>query len=251
MDSTRQHPLEFSPASSASSANASVQSSSSTTSSPNRKWMHTPSAAVTSWLIVAIPVVLWDAGFVLLRPHSLPGGKLHSPIWTPYALYVTVDYIYGWPAFNARNGFTAAQAVLNLVETAGYVYYLFVVSRYAVTSTTAASRPSHKKGRRGLLWFLFDDKVVAGGIGAAALLVAFGAAVMTLSKTVLYLLNEVFSGFHNVGHNSAGTLVVYWILPNGLWIIFPGYMVYVFGSEILAALQAATPLAKGGRMKSL
>lgn len=246
MDSTRHRPLEFSPASSASSADA---SSSSTTSSSNRKWMHAPSAAVIIWLIVSVPLVLWDTGFVLLRPHSLPGGKLHAPIWTPYALYCAVDYVYG--AFNARNGFAAAQSVLNLVETAGYVYYLFVVSRYAVTSTTAASRPSHKKGRRGLLWFLFDDKVVADGIGATALLVAFGAAVMTLSKTVLYLLNEVFSGFHNVGHNSAGTLVVYWILPNGLWIIFPGYMVYVFGSEILAALKTATPLAKGGRMKSL
>jgi hypothetical protein len=187
MASTRHHPLESSAATSpTSSANVPAQSSPSTTSSANRKWMHAPSAAVTIWLIVSIPLVLWDVMFVLLRPHSMPGGKLHSPIWTPYALYITVDYIYGWPAFNARNGFTAAQSVLNLVETAGYVYYLFVVSRYAVTATTAAGRPSHEKGRKGFLWFLLDDKAVAGRIGAAALLVAFSAAVMTVSKTILY-----------------------------------------------------------------
>jgi hypothetical protein len=42
----------------------------------------------------------------------MPGGKFHSPIWTPYALYGTVDYMYGWPAWNAGIGFTAAQGSL-------------------------------------------------------------------------------------------------------------------------------------------
>jgi hypothetical protein len=197
----------------------------------NRKWVHTPSAAVTIWLMVSIPLVIWDAGYVLLRPHSMPGGKLHSPVWTPYALYGTIDYIYGWPAFNARNGFTAAQTVLNLFETACYIFYLAVLYRYG-TTVTSSGRASQRKVKKGLSWFLLDEKVVAGRIGALALVIAFSGSVATFTKTVLYCkcsgrvkdrsialtqecegLNEVFSGFENIGHNTIGNLVVYWIIP--------------------------------------
>ncbi len=61
----------------------------------------------------------------------MPGGALHLPLFRPYALYGTVDYIYGWPAWRARNGFTAAQAGLNVVETVGYLGYLGVVGWFA------------------------------------------------------------------------------------------------------------------------
>lgn len=115
----------------------------------------------------------------------MPGGKLHSPIWTPYALYGTIDYIYGWPAFNARNGFTAAQTVMNLVETAGYIYYLYIVYKYGV-STKDSARGQSKKGIEGFQWLLKSEKVVSGRTGAIALLVAYSASVMTVSKTILY-----------------------------------------------------------------
>lgn len=45
--------------------------------------------------------------------------------------------------------------------------------------------------------------------------IGFATALMTLSKTVLYWLNEYFCGFCQIGHNDAFTLFVYWILPNG------------------------------------
>lgn len=185
MVSTRHHPREFPPPATPNS-NAVVKSTPSPTASGNSrtKWVHTPSAAVTIWLVFSIPLIFWDAGYVLLRPHSMPGGKFHSPLWTPYALYGTIDYIYGWPAFNARNGFTAAQTVMNLVETAGYLYYLFVVYRYG-TTVTSSGRASRKQNK-GLVWFLKEDKSIAGRTGAIALLVAFSASVMTVSKTALY-----------------------------------------------------------------
>ncbi|KAJ9300748.1 hypothetical protein DTO271G3_1912 [Paecilomyces variotii] len=248
MVSTRHHPREFPPPATPNS-NAVVKSTPSpTTSGSGRsKWVHTPSAAVTIWLVFSIPLIFWDAGYVLLRPHSMPGGKLHSPIWTPYALYGTIDYIYGWPAFNARNGFTAAQTVMNLVETAGYLYYLFVVYRYG-TIVTSSGRASRKQ-QKGLIWFLKEDKSIAGRTGAIALLVAFSASVMTVSKTALYWLNEVFSGFENIGHNSIGTLIVYWIVPNGLWLIFPSYNIYILGAEIINSLETATARGRG-RAKS-
>lgn len=109
---------------------------------------------------------------------------MHSPIWTPYALYGTVDYIYGWPAYNARNGFTAAQTVMNIVETLGYLYYLYIV--YAHGATVTSGRGAQKQLKKGLVWLLAGEKVVAGKTGATALLVAYTASVMTLSKTLLY-----------------------------------------------------------------
>lgn len=179
MVSTRQHPREFP------SPERAVKElvKSPVTTANSRKWTHTPTFALTIWLLVSVPLVLWDASYVLLRPHSMPGGRLHSPVFTPYALYGTIDYIYGWPAFNARNGFTAAQTVMNLVETVGYICYLSIVYVYGATvvSGRGSQRPS-----KDFMWLLKGEKVVAGRIGAIALLIAYSATVMTLSKTILY-----------------------------------------------------------------
>lgn len=185
MVSTRHHPRDFS---------TPERTRTSKSPSPSRGgdsggsiWVHTPSAAITLWLVFSVPLVLWDAAYVLLRPHSMPGHKLHSPLWTPYALYGTIDYIYGWPAFNARNGFTAAQTVMNLFESGAYVFYLWVVYRYGVSAipSSARARPA-KQHRKGLVWFLKDEKVVSGRVGASALLIAYTASVMTLGKTIIY-----------------------------------------------------------------
>lgn len=53
-------------------------------------------------------------------------------------------------------------------------------------------------------------------------------------------LNEAFSGFANIGHNDAYSLIVLWVIPNGAWIVLPAYMTYVYGKEILDALETAT-----------
>ncbi|KAJ5551408.1 hypothetical protein N7535_000642 [Penicillium sp. DV-2018c] len=244
MVSTRHHPSEFPSPDEA--GKELVKSPPATTNANSRKWTHTPAAAVTIWLVVSVPLVIWDAGYVLLRPHSMPGGRLHSPIWTPYALYGSVDYIYGWPAYNARNGFTAAQTLLNIIETIGYISYLWIVYSYGSTVARTGSR----KTQKGFMWLLNGDKVVSGRIGAIALMIAYTASVMTLSKTILYWLNEFFSGFDNIGHNAPLTLFFYWIIPNGLWIVFPSYSIYTLGSEILSAIELATPRQKAGRPKS-
>jgi hypothetical protein len=109
----------------------------------------------------------------------MPGGKFHSPIWKLYALYGTVDYVYGWPAWNGHVGFTAAQASLNAVETAMYIYYFVAIYRNA--SGNLLTTRSMKA------FFLGDDDNSVRGPGVAkAVLYLFSAAVMTLSKTVLY-----------------------------------------------------------------
>lgn len=73
-------------------------------------------------------------------------------------------------------------ALLNLVETALNLFYVYLahVAKYP-----------------------------------AASVVGFASVTMTLSKTVLYGLQEYCCNFCNIGHNDLKTLVVYWIIPNG------------------------------------
>lgn len=146
-------------------------------------WKHTPSNLVLIWLLISLPLVFWDTGYVLMRPHTMPGGSLHSPIWTPYALYGTVDYIYGFPAWNARNGFTSAQGTLNVVESAGYILYLWIVWKYGREERSVEGRgaPSLKT-----VGWIGAARSVGGKEAGIAAFVGFTMAAMTVSKTVLY-----------------------------------------------------------------
>jgi hypothetical protein len=60
-------------------------------------YAHSPPIPMLAWLVISLPLVAWDTLYVLLRPHTMPGGKFHSPFWTPYALYGTVDYVRSIP----------------------------------------------------------------------------------------------------------------------------------------------------------
>ena len=62
---------------------------------------------------------------------------------------------------------------------------------------------------------------------------------MRLADNATTGLNESFSNFDNIGHNDPVTLVLMWIIPNGAWLVFPGYIIYAYGMEIWAALDAA------------
>ena len=145
-----------------------------TTPTPSRSrvpsWVHVPSTLALVWMAVSLPLVAWDTGYVLLRPLSMPGGSLHWPLWQPYALYGEVDHMYGFKQYNAGNGFTSAQGTMNLLETAMYGAYLYV------WWTRGKALGGKYNGRRG----------VSGRAGGLAVLLGFAAAVMTLSKTLLY-----------------------------------------------------------------
>ncbi|KAI2618641.1 hypothetical protein GGS26DRAFT_574013 [Hypomontagnella submonticulosa] len=192
------------------------------TTGATKLWAHAPSQLTLLWFAISLPLVIWDSGYVLLRPWTMEGGHLHWPLYTPYKLYGEVDHVYGWKAFHARNGFTSAQGTLNVVETAMYFVYLWL---YFGNGAAVAGRAT---------------RVLTGRPAAVAVLTAFSAAVMTLSKTVLYWLQEYFSGFDNIGHNSLRDLVFLWIIPNGLWLVFPSYLIYVMGGEIIDGLAAAS-----------
>lgn len=131
-------------------------------------WAHTPSTAILLWMAVSLPLVIWDTVYMLLRPHTMPGGQLHEPLWIPYALYGEVDHMYGFKQWHLRNPFAAGQSVMNAVETLLYFVYLGLWYAYGQPPAPGARR------------------AVGGRVGGLAVLVGFSAAVMTVSKTVLY-----------------------------------------------------------------
>ncbi|KAL2752915.1 hypothetical protein ACRALDRAFT_1036585 [Sodiomyces alcalophilus JCM 7366] len=173
-------------------------------------------------MAISLPLVAWDTAYVLLRPHTMPGGSLHWPLWTPYALYGTIDGVYGFKAWHARDGFTAAQGLLNLVESVLYIAYLWLAMRPGARRSTSPS----------------------GRENALALLMGFSAAVMTLSKTVLYWAREYYADFDNIGHNDAFTLFFLWIIPNGAWLVGSTYMIFSLGGDILDRLTLSLEVGK-------
>ncbi|KAI4110603.1 MAG: hypothetical protein LQ339_001179 [Xanthoria mediterranea] len=220
MVATRNHPTNFPPP----DLSQSKASATRARSAPTYQWIHTPKALTLLWLIVSLPLVVWDTGYVVLRPHSMPGGKWHRPFYTPYALYGTVDYVYGWPAYESGDGFTMAQSGMNVLETIGYLGYLYIFWMHGEGQWVLA------KGQR---------RSIGGGWGGLACLLGFALSILTFSKTMLYALNEHFSDYRNIGHNSFSRLVFLYIIPNGAWIILPAYMIYAFGTDILQGLSIA------------
>ncbi|KAF2649339.1 hypothetical protein K491DRAFT_698176, partial [Lophiostoma macrostomum CBS 122681] len=145
-------------------------------------WSHTASNITIAWIVISLPLVIWDSLYILLRPHTMEGGKLQWPIWKPYEIYAAIDHVYGWPGWNNNDGFGGAQGAINAIEAVLYGLYLAIVWNHGKAS----------KGGRGVQVGEGVSGWVAGGMrvegrtGNRALVIGFTAAVMTLSKTLLY-----------------------------------------------------------------
>lgn len=149
----------------------------------------------------------------------MPGGDLHW-IWAPYATYVNIDYIYGWPSVQSFDGFPKAQSMMNIIETVLNFAYLYLAH--------------------------VDASIEALSIAPVVGLVA---VVMTASKTVLYLFNDWFcgpNGWCKTGHNSLFNFIFLWFIPNTPWIFIPTAISYVLGSQIADNLLVAAKVAAGG-----
>lgn len=160
---------------------------------------------ISLWFLLTAPVIFWDAFYCFMRPRSMVGGDLHW-IWEPYGLYQEVDLIYGVESLQRNDGFPNAQSLMNVIETLLNLTYVYLV---------------HVSG------------------APVAPLIGLATATMTLSKTVLYWAQEFYCGRCATGHNDFQTLLVIWILPNALWIVFPSLIVYTLGKDIAATLGAA------------
>jgi hypothetical protein len=132
-------------------------------------WTHTPRLPILCWVVFAFPFTIWDTAYIFLRPHTLPGHKWHAPIFTPYSDYAAVDRVYGELAWLEKDGFTAAQGVINMTEVTLYAVYFWIVM-------TRGNKSAVTGGKR-----------IVGG-ASAGLAVALGliAGSVTATKTALY-----------------------------------------------------------------
>lgn len=161
------------------------------------------------WLVLSSIIVIFDALYILNRPHTLPGGK-YGHIYGPYEIYTRYDALYG-PA--VKDYFADIIAWLNLAEVA--VTFL------------------------GLLLYFCSPKLKMVGS-----LLAILASAFVLWKTVLYIwydwqyMSEAAREFHPDG------IAFYW-LPNSFWIVCPLWSILSIGRQIgKAVLKAEAPEKK-------
>jgi hypothetical protein len=125
------------------------------------------------WVFVSPLVVLWDVAYVLLRPHSMPGGPIHRPLWIPYEIYGRVDYLYGIPGLERGDGLVAAFAVINFLESTLYLW-----CAWKLFSESKISQ--YDEGA----WF--QERYIEGCMGNKVLLVMFATSLTVCTKTILY-----------------------------------------------------------------
>ncbi|GAX79822.1 hypothetical protein CEUSTIGMA_g7262.t1 [Chlamydomonas eustigma] len=161
------------------------------------------------WMGISGFVVLYDAGYVLMRPRSMPGGDLFS-IWSPYELYARVDKLYSREAMLAGDGFNKAQSILNLAEVSLHFLSLYLWSKPRLQSQ--------------------------GDV------LAFGSQLMTLWKTVLYWLNDFCrpEGQRYTEGSDLMTWLLVYMLPNVVWLIVPSFTVYALGQRLISKMPKTT-----------
>ena len=148
------------------------------------------------WLGLSTIVVIWDALFVLFRPHSMPGGSI-GWIWDfAYVIYLEVDRSYA----DISNHTVEAICFMSLLEACLVGLTLF-----------------HDRKR--------NDR--------SALMFATIVTSLTCAKTMLFFLVEAFSGFAYVGHNERLPLMAFYIIPNGLWILIPGTIAWKCSRQMI------------------
>lgn len=140
----------------------------------NSSWQHAPPLLALPWLAISLPLVIWDTGYIMLRPHTLPGGSLHWPLYAPYELYGRVDPVYSPGAYHASLGWTGAQGLGNAFETLAYAAYMWIV--------LAKGRREEGEG----VWWLGGSWVVEGWWGPVGALVGYTTFAVTMMKSVLY-----------------------------------------------------------------
>mmetsp|Transcript_27393 Transcript_27393/g.68769 ORF Transcript_27393/g.68769 Transcript_27393/m.68769 type:complete len:174 (-) Transcript_27393:49-570(-) len=151
------------------------------------------------WFYVSFLIQIWDALFILARPHSLAGGALEY-VWSPYQLYITVDRRYG----DLGDGFGIAQSWLNLLEV--------VVGFWGLNMYMGGQAKAH--------------------------LYLFSASLMSFAKTCIYFLTEFCSGLEYTGGADWYQWTTIFFIPSLFWVVFPLLCTLGAGSVISQQLSA-------------
>ncbi|PVD34237.1 hypothetical protein C0Q70_05505 [Pomacea canaliculata] len=139
---------------------------------------------ILGWFYTSVTLCIWDATFIMCRPHSLPGGSL-SFIWKPYKYYITVDQRYADvndPFVFGISLFNCLEVILNIVT---------IILHYRSSRHTIP--------------------------------LAFTVSVMTFWKTLFYLyaFSDCGGGApYRVGNSALQEFFIF-VVPNGIWILVP------------------------------
>ena len=136
-----------------------------------------------------------------------------NPIWSPYKDYIKVDKMYG----DLEDDFVVSQSIMNLLEISMNIFAL--------------------------------QRLFAGHV-KQAMIVALIVSTMTCSKTILYFVMEVVSGFKNTSHNDNFTLFLLYVFPNGVWIFVPGAIVFVLSSRFVSSKAPPSKKVSKSRTRS-
>ena len=132
-----------------------------------------------------------------------------APIPPPGPSYVTFSHthlshfppqVYGVKALRNGDGFPGAQCPCpsDYTPSQKFIYHFPLAALNLVELSIN-------------LLYLYSTYVLDSPI---APLLGFSTNLMTLSKTVLYLAQEYFCGFCNIGHNSARDIFFFYICTN-------------------------------------
>lgn len=113
------------------------------------------------------------------RPHTFTGGAIAWPFYKPYELYGKVDPVYSPEAYYSGLGWTGAQGLGNIFETAAYFAYIWIVVKYGRSIGKG-------EGILGQLGAVGSRRTVEGYWGAVANLVGYTTLMITVAKSVLY-----------------------------------------------------------------
>lgn len=70
------------------------------------------------------------------------------------------------------------------------------------------------------------------------MLVGFFVSALTFWKTVLYMLQytELCNGSQRVAHLNWNQFLFLFLLPNGIWIVFPFVFIVFFGTQLYSLI---------------
>lgn len=157
------------------------------------------------WLLLSSLVMAFDAAYLFLRPHSLPGGSLHS-YFTVYDTYLHYDPNYAL----TNDPFTRALAITETVQ----------ILLNTATLLLAATSPT----------------------SAWSALLAVSTAAGTLCVTAFFFLYEAMSGSmhrYRLGELStwdAGYALGY-VGTTAQWIVFPLAIIMTVGGQFVRAVE--------------
>ncbi|KAF8652323.1 hypothetical protein AX16_004450, partial [Volvariella volvacea WC 439] len=138
-------------------------------------------AWINFWIFVMSLLMIWDAGYIFMRPRSLPGGDLRW-IWSVYSYMEPVDHLYGKRALDLSDGLLGSIGAINLVETVLNCMYIW---KTYLVETPERSAP----------------------------LYAFTSASMCLAKMIILVARQHFCGWCELRHNEFLPLFWNWIFP--------------------------------------